>query len=185
MKRLFVAIKIIPQKELLKAFRDIQKRCFAGKIKWVDPDLFHLTLKFLGDTPEDKIEPVSEVLEEVTEETAGFSFDLAGLGIFGSSYRPRIIRVNVEKGGQLEILGNELLNRFDDVGFKRDRQNFVPHLTLGRIKQVSDKKLLQKTVSDYGSVFFQTVRVKTVILYESILHSSGPEYIILKEYKLR
>ncbi len=184
MKRLFIAIKIVPQQDLLQVYNEIRKRCYAGKIKWVDTKLFHLTLKFLGDTPEDMIEPVSEVLEKLSSETASFSFDLKGLGIFGSSYRPRIIRVNIEQDESLKRLGNNILTALEKTGFSTDRQNFVPHLTLGRIKFVRDKKLLRETISDFTGIFFQTVKVEKLILYESVLHPSGPEYLILKEYKL-
>ena len=184
MKRLFVAIKIKPDKELLRVYHEIRRRCYAGKIKWVDVDLFHLTLKFLGETPEEDVGAITNALKEISGSTSGFSFDLKGLGIFGSSYRPRIIRVIIENDTRLKEFGNEVLKKLEKAGFPADRQNFVPHLTLGRIKYIHDKKLLQKIISDYQKVLLQNVKVEDFILYESILHPTGPEYIILEEYKL-
>jgi 2'-5' RNA ligase len=184
MKRLFVAIKINPNKELLRVYNEIRRRCHAGKIKWVDVNLFHLTLKFLGETPEEDVNTIANVLKKVAASSPSFSFDLKGFGIFGSSYRPRIIRANVENSMQLKAFGNTVRNELEKAGFPSDRQNFVPHLTLGRIKFIQDKKMLQEIISEFQLVLFQTVRIEEFILYESILHPSGPEYVILEKYKL-
>ena len=184
MRRLFVAIKISPDKELLKAYNEIRRRCHAGKIKWVDVNLFHLTLKFLGETPGEDINTITNVLKKIANSTSGFSFDLKGLGIFGSSYRPRIFRVIIENDTKLKSFGNEVLRKLEKAGFPADRQNFVPHLTLGRIKYIQDKKMLQEIISEYQTVLFQNVRVEEFILYESILHPAGPEYVILEKYTL-
>jgi len=184
MKRLFVAIKIIPDEKLLSAYHDIRKRCFADKIKWVKYDLFHLTLKFLGETREEDIAIITDVLKKIAAETKPFTFDLKGLGIFGSSYRPRIIHVNIEGSKNLKDLGYRILNDFDKVGFPKGRQNFVPHLTLGRIKYIQDKKMFQQSIDLYKDANLQQVKVEELILFESILHPSGPEYLILNKFKL-
>lgn len=184
MKRLFVAINIVPDSKLLQVYNEIQKRCYADKIKWVDAHLFHLTLKFIGETSQDSIDNISNVLRQIADDTDAFTFNLKGVGIFGSSYHPRIIRVNIEEGRNLIRLGNEIATGLEAIGFPKDRQNFVPHLTLGRIKKVQDKKFFQQTIKLYQSQFFQKVSVSEIILYESVLHPSGPEYFILEQYKL-
>ncbi len=184
MKRLFIAINIYPNQTLLEACNDLQARCNRGRIKWVDASLFHLTLKFIGETPEDKIDIISKTIKNVTDSTNSFSFDLKGIGIFGSTYRPRIIRVNINNDEHLIRLGNNLRFELEQAGFPNDRQNFVPHLTLARIKQVQDKTFFQKSINLYKEVFFQTIDVHEIFLYESILHPHGPEYVVLDEYKL-
>jgi len=184
MKRLFIAINVLPNDALLKVYNDLQSRCSKGKIKWVDAGLFHLTLKFLGETPESDTEKIAEVLRAIAASYNSFTFNLKGIGIFGSSYRPRIIRVNIDKGEQLIQLGNKIRQELDQIGFSGDRQNFVPHLTLGRIKKVQDKAFFQKSINQYKEIHFQEVRVSEILLYESILHPRGPEYIILERCKL-
>jgi len=184
MKRLFVAINIVPNSKLLQAYNVIQKRCHSGKIKWVDENLFHLTLKFIGETPQDSIEKISKALRQIAVDTDAFTFNLKGVGIFGSSYHPRIIRVNIEEGMNLMTLGNKIATGLEAIGFPQDRQNFVPHLTLGRIKKVQDKEFFQQTINIYQSEFFQKVNISEIFLYESKLHPSGPEYFILEKYKL-
>ncbi len=184
MKRLFIAINVSPDGTLLKAYGDLQLRCSKGKIKWVDTRLFHLTLKFLGETSDSDLKKIAEVLHTVAASYNTFTFNLKGIGIFGSSYRPRIIRVNIDKGEQLVDLGNIIRLELDKLGFYNDRQNFVPHLTLGRIKKVQDKIFFQKSINKYKEIHFQEVRVSEILLYESILHPHGPEYIILDRCKL-
>jgi len=184
MKRLFIAINVLPNNALLKVYNDLQSRCSNGKIKWVDARLFHLTLKFLGETSETDEQKIASALHVITAATNSFTFNLKGIGIFGSSYRPRIIRINIEGNEQLIQLGNEIRQGLASSGFPNDRQNFVPHLTLARIKQVQDKAFFQKSINLYKEVFFQEVPVTEIVLYESILHPRGPEYLILEKYKL-
>ncbi len=183
MKRLFIAVNVTPNHTLLKVYNDLQARCNKGKIKWVDAGLFHLTLKFLGETSETNENEIVSALHTIAATTHPFSFNLKGVGIFGSSYRPRIIRVNIEDDEQLIQLGNEIRHRLTLLGFPNDSQNFVPHLTLARIKQVQDKAFFQQSISLYKEVFFQKVSVTEFVLYESILHPKGPEYVVVEKYK--
>ncbi|RLD91143.1 MAG: RNA 2',3'-cyclic phosphodiesterase [Bacteroidetes bacterium] len=184
MKRLFIAINVSPNNALLKVYSNLQLRCSKGKIKWVDTRLFHLTLKFLGETSETDEKRIVSALHAITATTHSFSFNLKGIGIFGSSYRPRIIRVNIDNSEQLILLGNEIRQGLESLGFLNDRQNFVPHLTLGRIRQVQDKAFFQKSINLYKEVFFQEVPVTEIVLYESILHPKEPEYVMIERYKL-
>ena len=184
MKRLFVAIKITPDEKLLAVYSNIRKMCRADKIKWVDENLFHLTLKFLGETHKEEIDKISLALQRIAESTPAFSFDLMGIGIFGSSYHPRVIHVNIDNVKKLKQLGHRVLDEMDRVGFPRDRQNFVPHLTLGRIRVIRSKPLFQKTISLYKEVYLQKVSVHEIVLYESILRPQSPVYTVLNRYKL-
>jgi 2'-5' RNA ligase len=184
MKRLFIAIKIVPEQSLLNVYYDIKKRCHLSKIKWVDSDLFHLTLKFLGEVPERKIDEISNLVDSIVSNYVPFEFIIRGVGIFGSSYRPRVVWLGIEKNDSLTAFGNAVLDGFDKIGFKRDSQNFVPHLTVGRIKYVQDKNLLRQTVSMYKNTPLQKVMVNKIVLYESILHKTGPEYIPIMEFNL-
>ncbi len=184
MKRLFIAVNIYPSPALLNVYNELRARCNKGKIKWVHAQLFHLTLKFLGETDEKNLYKITQVLNKVSKSSESFNFDLKGLGIFGSSYRPRIIRVNISNEKKLIQLGNHLRQELEKSGFTGDRQNFVPHLTLGRIKQVQDKVYFQKTLNLFKEVYFQRVEVREIFLYESILHRDGPEYMVVDKYKL-
>jgi 2'-5' RNA ligase len=185
MKRLFVAVKIHPDARLEKVYGELRKKLILDKIKWVEPQNLHLTLKFLGKTPSEDIKRIDAVLREVATRYSAFELSLQKSGIFGSRYDPRVIWLGTNNNQELTALGEDVLNSLDVAGFSRDRQNFVPHLTLGRIKQLTNRKYFQEVISQYHETFFQKLTVEQFYLFESILQPSGPVYKVLKSYDLK
>ncbi len=106
------------------------------------------------------------------------------LSIFGSRYDPKVIWFGIEKNSVLEDLVQNIFTELTKCGWEKDRQNFVPHLTIGRIKELNDKPLFQKIVSKYNTVEIQDENVTEIILYESILRREGPLYVNVFSAKL-
>lgn len=185
MKRLFIAIKLVPDFNLLKIYYSLRRATKYDKIRWVDPENFHLTLKFLGNTPEDKIDLISEVISSTVESYGKFDFDLKNTGIFGSSYKPRVIWFGIHDAEQIKSLGMELIKKLDVAGFSKDRQNFVTHLTIGRITRIVDKQIFNREIEKVREVFLQHIIVDKVILYESILSSKGPTYKVISSFQIK
>jgi len=77
-----------------------------------------------------------------------------------------------------------LLVEFEQVGYLRDHGKFKPHLTLGRIKFISDLFVFHEILNDFNKDQLQVLKVDKLILYESILKPQGPEYISLKSFNL-
>ena len=185
MKRLFVAIKIVPDEQFLSVYSSLKREMVLDKMKWVEPHNFHLTLKFLGNTPTEKIPAITGALHEVAQNHPAFTFSLNKTGLFGSSYQPRILWFGSDQPAtELVRLGEEVLDGLARAGFPRDRQNFVPHLTVARIKQVIRKEAFQKTVQKHQNDFIQKITVGRFYLYESMLRPEGPEYKIIKTFSL-
>lgn len=88
------------------------------------------------------------------------------------------------RNAQLDHLAYAVLDAMDVIGFERDRQNFVPHLTLGRIHRLSDKKAFSALVANIPQMIYQNGLVEEIILYESILLREGPRYEALGRYRL-
>lgn len=185
MKRLFVAVKIQPDNQFEEIYGELRKKLILEKIKWVEPQNLHLTLKFLGKTPAEDFGKIHNLLQDVAARHSAFELTLQQSGIFGSRYSPRVIWLGTNGNQELTALGEDALNSFDAAGFKRDRGNFVPHLTLGRIKQLTNKKYFQDVISQYHETFFQKQTVEQFYLFESILNRTGPVYKILKSYNLK
>jgi 2'-5' RNA ligase len=154
------------------------------KIKWVEDQNIHITLKFFGETLDEKIPDISSVIGKRASITQTFDLRLAGLGIFGSSYAPKVIWVGIEPYAELSSLMKKIHDDLNDIGFESDRQNLVPHLTLGRIKFLQDKIIFNRTMERYRSISSSLQSVEEIILFESILHREGPEYIAIKKYPL-
>lgn len=184
MKRLFTALKIHPDQEFLSTYREIKQQLFHEKIKWVEDQNIHITLKFFGETLEEKIPEISSVIGKRASITQSFDLRLAGLGIFGSSYAPKVIWVGIEPYAELSSLMKKIHDDLNIIGFESDRQNLVPHLTLGRIKLLRDKIIFNRTLERYGSISSALLPVSEIILFESILHREGPEYIAVNKFPL-
>jgi 2'-5' RNA ligase len=184
MKRLFVAIKFDPGKEFLKQLRELRSQFVCERIKWVEEHNIHITLKFFGETEEERIPVINRVLEEIAADTDVFSFSLQKLGIFGSSYNPRVVWVGIEPFAELAFIMKIISDKFTVIGYEPDRQNLVPHLTLGRIKFLKDKKLFQQTIDQKKEITSEVIMVDRFILFESILKKEGPVYLALKTFQL-
>lgn len=185
MKRLFVAIHIKPDPGLLTLQSRLQRELSYERISWAKPENLHLTLKFLGETHSAAIPGLVEELGQALATTAAFSINFDKTGLFGSRYDPRVIWLgSQDRSEDMEKLANRVLDACARVGFERDRQNFVPHLTLGRIKGLSDKVQFQRVMQQLPQQLVQMVPVRNIILFESILRKEGPIYVPLENFRL-
>jgi 2'-5' RNA ligase len=185
MKRLFVAIHLRPSDTLLVLLASLKARLGHERINWVRPENMHLTLKFMGATPDFKIADINSSLEGAVKGLGAFSYTFDRIGIFGSRHDPRVLWLGMqERNHCLDRLAEAVINATDAIGFSRDRQNFVPHLTLGRIHRLSDKKLFSTIISSIPQTTYISGMVDEIVLYESVLQSQGPKYFVLERYPL-
>ena len=182
MKRLFAALKIHPDAEFLAKYRELKQELRVEQIKWVEDQNIHVTLKFFGETEEGKIPGICSVLRKRASAESYIDLRLAGLGIFGSSYAPKVIWVGIEPYRELSVLMKSLHDDLKNIGFEPDRQNLVPHLTLGRIKFLRDKVIFKRALDQYKTISSAPVHLGEMILFESILHREGPEYLALEKF---
>jgi 2'-5' RNA ligase len=182
MKRLFAALKIHPDAEFLKKYHALQHDLGHEPIKWVEDHNIHVTLKFFGETDEQKIPFILPVLKKLAAETPSITMRLAGLGIFGNSHSPKVIWSGLEPYAELAVLMKQIHLDLKTVGFEPDRQNLVPHLTLGRIKFLRDKIMFRRIVDRYNTISSIPVELDEMILFESILRREGPEYIVVEKF---
>ncbi|MCB2221523.1 MAG: RNA 2',3'-cyclic phosphodiesterase [Bacteroidetes bacterium] len=185
MKRLFAAIKIIPDDVFLELFYKMKRQLKDEKIKWVDPGNVHITLKFFGETDEEKIPEIIDVMNKTSQHSNPFSISIKNVGLFGSTYKPRVIWFGIEENKELLNLGHTLLEKFEGIGFQRDRQNFRPHLTIGRIKYIEDKKRLNDILQPLKDYPIQKSDVHEMFLFESILKPTGPEYRVIETIRFQ
>lgn len=183
--RTFVAICL--DAELRSAISAAAERVrkLAPNVKWVAPDNFHVTLKFLGGISEDRVARVQAALDEVAREHSAFDVTIAGLGVFPNPRRPRVIWVGIENGReQLVALANAVEDRLVKAGFEKEDKPFKSHITIGRVREgkpVGDlTEAIEKTSTDELGV----QRVGSIVVMESVLRPEGPEYTPLSTHKL-
>ena len=184
MKRIFAAIKITPDENFLNVYYQLVKSLKQEGIKWVKPENFHLTLKFFGEIPDDRIDIICDELDDITLSSGPFNINIRKTGVFGSRYNPKVIWFGIEDNGHLAELAEKVLSGMDKTGFTRDRQNFVPHLTVGRIRKLTDKERFHRVIKKFAEAELMKTHVGEIYLYESHLKPRGPVYEILEKFSL-
>jgi 2'-5' RNA ligase len=183
-KRLFAAIKINLEKnsvEKISGFRQILKN---EQIKWVEPENIHITLKFFGDTEISQIKQLSTVFKSVAKQFSPFEIKLEKLGFFGSIHSPRVIWIGIKNTVELVKMANLIQLKLVPLGYEKEEQEFKPHLTLGRMKEIKKQDTFRQLIEANSGLFLQNVNVSDLKLYESILQNKGPIYQVIEKYDL-
>ncbi|MGI6318567.1 MAG: RNA 2',3'-cyclic phosphodiesterase [Dethiobacteria bacterium] len=185
--RAFVAIKL--DMKVINDLRKIQQELKSRikGIRWVKPELLHITLKFLGEIKEEDIAPLEQRLEELGNRTAPFNLSFSSLGAFPHQGDPRIIWIGVNEGaGELYALAREIdkLLLTHKIYNKPDKSKFKPHLTLGR-RNKHEELYLPCRVFEERLVCNSIMNVKEFYLLQSTLYRSGPVYAPLKKFLLK
>ncbi|MFO8130472.1 MAG: RNA 2',3'-cyclic phosphodiesterase [Bacteroidales bacterium] len=184
MKRLFIAIKIHPSEKLRALVSALKRDLIDDKIKWVELHNLHMTLKFLGDTPEAHIPEIVRQVRRSCRDIPPFTLTLKDTGIFGSRYKPRVIWCGTMPDPAMKKLIRNLYANLETIGIEPGRQNVVPHLTLGRIKYIANKKHFQDVLDANRPGVIQESRVDEFYLLASTLRSQGPVHEIMETFRL-
>ncbi|MFQ6001979.1 MAG: RNA 2',3'-cyclic phosphodiesterase, partial [Anaerolineae bacterium] len=136
--RTFVAIELNEEikSELTRVQEMLKEKIATPHLRWVNPANVHLTLKFLGNVPLDRIQEITAALREACIGLSPFIMGVSGIGCFPSTNNPRVIWVGVqEETGRLKRLQERVEERLAGLGFKPEPRPFHPHLTLGRVRK--------------------------------------------------
>lgn len=167
--RLFIAIKIDPDKELIGILSELRS---LGKA--VEEENIHLTLKFLGEVSDDM-----EIIESLGKIRFNkFTMELRGIGAFPNMKRGRILFVKAEPTDILNKLSGEVDRATPNI--KRDHP-FIPHITLLRSKLLLDFSRIGNRIGDN---LILSEEVDHFSLYQSTLTPSGPIYKEMKSFQL-
>ncbi|QTA38148.1 RNA 2',3'-cyclic phosphodiesterase [Thermosipho ferrireducens] len=144
------------------------------KASWVKPENMHLTLFFLGDVRESLIDNMAEHLNKRLAGFPSFSIEISGFGYFRFRNRPRVVFLKVVPSKALQTLYLEMRSELKKLKIPFDDQgNFVPHITLGRVKESPEKwENLLKGIT----VPKILVAVDSFTIYSSTLTPRGPIY---------
>ena len=184
MKRLFIATKVCLNDECRKLSQDLQQLTQHDNITWVKNDVTHLTLRFLGQTPDSQIPLIKEAMEKAIVSFHPFSLQLDKLGFFGSRYAPSVIWLGFSEFEMYRQLFLSLEQQLQQFGFEAQQGNFVPHITLGRIKMIHNKKRFWETMQPFIEKVSQEIPIQEITLYQSKLNPEGPEYKALFTQKI-
>ena len=178
----FIAIDI-ESFPILKNFQqDIKKT--GANVKLVEPENIHITLKFLGDTPEEQIENINDIISSSVAEIEPFEIIVKGAGVFPNESYLKVIWVGISPGDTIASISKTLDEKLASLGFKREKKKFSPHLTIGRVRSARNKNELIEVIEKYKEITFESFKVSSIKLKKSQLTSQGPIYSNLKEILL-
>lgn len=174
-----------------RTMRELSGSAPGARIQWVRPDSIHLTLKFLGEIADTRVEEIRSALAPTIQAQARFSVEVGGFGVFPNLRAPRVLWVGVSGQGDRAItlarLAADVDAGLDALGFPREAKPFSPHLTLARIKERSRE--VGKALAESGLMAqaerVGSLKVDAVALIRSELKPSGAVYTPLWEVPLK
>ena len=156
-------------------------------IKWVDANNIHLTLKFMGETPANQLEPIKRAMQQVVTTFPIFDVAIENLGMYPNAKKPRVIWLGISCEENLISLYKKLDQALKEIGIQPERRPFSPHLTVGRVRRSADPEsviIVGKTLSEFKVSTLGRVTINEVVYYQSELTPQGPNYTILQSTPL-
>ena len=155
------------------------------KVRWVMNGKMHLTLKFIGNTTQGSIDNLNEALFNVVKSAKVINLSISGTGAFPVKGRPNVLWLGI-KGDidELKQLTVNINNSLEPLGFITEKRDFLPHVTIARIKS-NQKKI--PNISNYLNTTFTELPMKIVkiSLMQSESFSKGTFYTILGTHFFR
>lgn len=184
--RTFVAVELAPELRIeIERLRD-RLRKVGANVKWVASQNTHLTLKFIGDIPDNSVEQAIEIVSKACAGASPFEFRIAGAGRFPPhSGRLAVIWAGVDDpGDNLKNLHTQLDEAMAAIGVDREDKPFSGHITLGRLRKPDKVKELIAAIDSLHNAAIGTQSVKQLVLFKSDLTPLGPVYTPLAEIPL-
>lgn len=185
--RLFIAIPI--PGEIKAQAVDLAGRLrkgfqFAGcRLAWLEPEAMHLTLRFLGDTSPEKVEPLAAAMQAISERYSPLEMKLGDIGVFPNWRAPRVLWVGVsDKTRQITELQREIEAAVIALGFKSEGKEFHAHLTLARFKSLRGARAAREIVASHRNFKTERFIVPEAALFESVLRPEGAKHLAVKKF---
>ena len=171
-------------------------RNFAPDARWVKPESLHVTLKFIGEQPDDAVEKIKQALASVVASSAEIQF--RGYGFFSTPKSARVFWIGMEAGPQLAALATLIDDKMASLGIPKEDRPFSPHLTLARAAGGSGFprwrkgdgpnrafQKLQEKLAALPAPEFGTMTPREFFLYQSQLSPKGSKYTKLARFALQ
>lgn len=193
--RLFIALDIDDGiRDRLARFID-GVRNVAPDARWVKPESLHVTLKFIGEQPDDAGETIKQALSTVV--TGATEIDFRGYGFFPTAKAARVFWIGMEAGRELASLAAAIDAKMSTLGIAKEDRAFSPHLTLARAAGGSGAprrlqgdrpnrgfQSLQERLSALPAPEFGSMTAREFFLYQSQLSPRGSKYSKLAGFTL-
>lgn len=179
--RLFVAVPVSEPARI--AVAEVVERIRAGEpegrgVRWVRLDGLHVTLRFLGPTPESRVGDVAAAVARAADGVAPFAIRIAGADAFPPTGRPRTLWLDLDRGVEdLAALAARLDDALAGAGWERERRPFRAHLTLARADGVRTGPATVAALRAAAAELAIESPIERVVLFESITGSGRARYV--------
>ena len=168
--------------ELISKLEAMQREILSTEadLRTVERDNLHITMRFLGDIPAFMPERIVDMLSQLEFQT--FKASLFGVGVFPKMTFPRVIWVGVATGREELIrIHQQIEEGLIHLGFRREREEYTPHITLFRVRSGRGRERLIESLVKLQDTDFGEFDVRAVQLKRSVLTPKGPIYSTLGE----
>ncbi|MBI2681538.1 MAG: RNA 2',3'-cyclic phosphodiesterase [Candidatus Solibacter usitatus] len=180
--RLFTALDLAPE-VLTNLERLLAKLKPAAPIKWSPPKNLHITTKFIGEWPGERLEELKAALRNLPAQ-APISITIAKLGFFPNPHAARVFWAGVQAGDALPALARATDDATATLGVAKESRPYSPHLTLARIASPGRLPGLLKAIAALPSLEFGAFTAARFYLYQSQTSPAGSVYTKLAEFPL-
>ncbi|MDI6861407.1 MAG: RNA 2',3'-cyclic phosphodiesterase [Caldisericia bacterium] len=179
--RTFLALPIEKEtkKEVFSYIEKFKKE-IKGKVKWVEEENLHFTIFFFGEIDNDKVKMVIDVIEKNRNRFKKFMVEFKKISFFPNERNPRVIFLDISQGEkEMKEIYDTLYPDLNKI-LKLKKEEFVPHLTIGRVKDTLFEEDIKKLINE--KVEIKPFYLNKITFFESILRSEGPIYKSIKDF---
>jgi RNA 2',3'-cyclic 3'-phosphodiesterase len=180
--RLFTAIDI-PEEVKSNLERLLERLAPTARIKWSTPENLHITTKFIGEWPQERLEELTGALRDLAGQ-APLAIRIRNVGFFPNPHSPRVFWAGIEAAQGLAELARATDRAMAALGVAPEPRAFSPHLTLARIKERVPLQSLRQAIAGLDSLDFGSFTANRFYLYQSRLERAGSVYTKLSEFAL-
>jgi 2'-5' RNA ligase len=155
----------------------------TARIKWSPPANLHITTKFIGEWPEERLPELNRTLGTLPAR-GPIPIQIRNVGFIPNPHSPRLFFAGIEAPPELSRLASDIDRALEPIGIAAEQRPYTPHLTLARIKERLPLQKLRQAVAALDSLEFGSFQAGSFHLYQSHTHSSGSVYTKLSEFPL-
>jgi RNA 2',3'-cyclic 3'-phosphodiesterase len=181
--RAFVAIDIPAEirARIEEFLRELTR--IPGDLRWSRPEGLHITLKFLGEVPGERVDVVKTQLQALPPQPP-VAVRIAGSGFFPNERAPRVLWLGIEAEPELARLAAVIDQSMSAVGVPKEDRAYNPHLTLARLRSTDGIAPIREMLERRAPLDFGSFIAREFSLYESRLAPGGSVYTKLERYTL-
>lgn len=187
--RTFIAIDLPAEIKSALGRTQAKLKESGADVKWVKPENIHLTLKFLGERDEKKVQAIASLLEDALKDKKSIQASISSFGGFPKIESPRVIWAGIEKGDiEIKQIAAVLEEAIAKAGIPKEDRAFSSHITIGRTRSSLNKdRLIQGLTKCAEGLKNKNLEfnITKITLFKSTLTPAGPIYEAIKEINLK